>query len=132
MGVDLDPGGTAEGVAERRPHASRVHLAPSLGVGRRERPPLAHGRLVDLDDACARLLPGVDFFGDRLRDGPEQAVVGHAGRPKLQFTIVTGPVSIPLTGLLVAACATFHSRTVMGSEIEGGAAKIGGRTIRLP
>ena len=44
---------------------------------------------------------------------------GTPGGRKLQLTMVTGPVSIPFTGFEVAACATRHSRTVIGSEIEG-------------
>jgi 5-methyltetrahydropteroyltriglutamate--homocysteine methyltransferase len=51
---------------------------------------------------------------------------------ELQFTIVTGPVSIPFTGLSVAAWARRHSSTVIGSEMDGGAARIGGRVHRLP
>ena len=51
---------------------------------------------------------------------------GTPGGRKLQFTIVTGPVSMPFTGLLVAAWATRHSSTVIGSSMVGGAARIGG------
>ena len=40
---------------------------------------------------------------------------GTPGGRKLQFTIVTGPVSMPFTGRPLAACATCHSRTVIGS-----------------
>ena len=46
--------------------------------------------------------------------------------------MVTGPVSIPFTGFSVAAWASRHSSTVIGSEMVGGAARIGGRVQRLP
>ena len=57
---------------------------------------------------------------------------GTPGGRKLQFTIVTGPVSMPFTGRSVASCASRHSSTVIGSEMVGGAARIGGRVHRLP
>src|SRR5674476_1420836 len=54
------------------------------------------------------------------------------GGRNLQFTMVTGPVSIPFTGFAVAAWARRHSSTVIDSEMVGGAARIGGRVHRLP
>ncbi len=57
---------------------------------------------------------------------------GTPGGRNDQFTIVTGPVSMPFTGLSVAAWAIRHSSTVIGSEMAGGAARIGARTHRLP
>ncbi len=57
---------------------------------------------------------------------------GTFGGRNDQFTIVTGPVSMPFTGLSVASRATRHSSTVIGSLIEGGAARIGARTQRDP
>ncbi len=57
---------------------------------------------------------------------------GTPGGRKLQFTMVTGPVSMPFTGLLVAAWARRHSSTVIGSVMVGGAVRMGGRVDRLP
>jgi hypothetical protein len=76
-----------------------------------------------------------DQEGDLLRWAarqPRTAGRRDARRPKLQFTMVTGPVSMPFTGLVVADCARRHSSTVIGAAMLGGAARIGGRVHRLP
>lgn len=51
-----------------------------------------------------------------------------SSRGKLQLSMVTGPVSIPLTGRSVRPCATSNSRTVMGPVRRTSLWMMGGRT----
>ena len=54
--------------------------APLLRVDGGKRPSLANGRLVDLHDPGTGLDERAHLAGDRLGDGPEEPVVGHARR----------------------------------------------------
>ena len=128
VGVHLDPAGWLKTwfSAARTPRAIALRLGVGGGQGQRSR---TAGSSTWMTRAPVDQV--ADLLGDRLCHRPEQAIVVDAGRRKLQFTMVTGPVSMPLTGLSVASWAIRHSATVIGSLMVGGAARIGGRH-RLP
>lgn len=57
---------------------------------------------------------------------------GSSSRTNDHASIVTGPVSIPLTGLLVSDCAYVAHSTVIGRGRATSPCRIGGRTYRDP
>jgi len=57
---------------------------------------------------------------------------GWSSRTNDHCRIVTGPVSMPLTGLVVSDCACCHQRTVIGAGRDTSPYRIGGFTQREP
>jgi hypothetical protein len=57
---------------------------------------------------------------------------GRSSRTNDQATIVTGPVSMPLTGLPVSERACWAQRTVIGSGLATSPCRIGGLVQREP
>ena len=115
MGVDLGDvldagGGQAEGAD------GPLQVVRLLGGAQRQQ--LTQGGLVDLDDLRATwsaVSPG-----------------GWSSRTKAQASMVTGPVSMPLTILSVKDCAVLNHSTVMAFGRVTSPNRIGGRTQREP
>ena len=57
---------------------------------------------------------------------------GWSSRTNDQFSMVTGPVSMPLTGLAVRDCAQAAQATVMGRGRRTSPKRMGGLTQREP
>ena len=57
---------------------------------------------------------------------------GWSSRTNDQARIVTGPVSIPLTGFAVSPCVYVDHSTVIGAGLDTSPQRIDGRVQRLP
>ena len=125
VGVDL---GFRARPGRREPEAGDrpVEIVGPVGVAQRQT--LAQGRLVDLDDRDAGRVEIGDLVADREGDLAAGLGRGWSSRTKDQLRIVTGPVSMPLTGRSVRVWAKVAQRTVIGAGRATSPKMTGGRT----